>query len=299
MSPQRQLRQTAEQLSRVQSAQERLAALVKLGHDLPTLSANDRCPANQVMGCTAQVWLTVEWAGNNAVSIAADSDSSISRGLAAVLVKAFQGSSPAEIDAADIADIEQLALGPLVAAESRTNAFRNMFCALQKRARALTGELPVFPTLLVTADVLEPQGLFAEAQARFLQPDTAQVDRLAQALRHKQVGVVAHFYMDPQVQGVLTSAAEQWPHIAISGVSSSFCCWVHRSSHCALPLRMHKFIKQAIAGRPCFCSWIPAENQCVDRCGGVLVQIPLSWHRRPVPWQLLAAKPSACLAWTS
>ncbi len=43
-----------------------------------------------------------------------------------------------------------------------------------------------------------------------------QVDRLATLLRDKKIGVVAHFYMDPQVQGVLTSAAQQWPHIHIS-----------------------------------------------------------------------------------
>lgn len=39
---------------------------------------------------------------------------------------------------------------------------------------------------------------------------------LARVLREKQIGVVAHFYMDPEVQGLLTSAAEAWPHIAIS-----------------------------------------------------------------------------------
>lgn len=43
-----------------------------------------------------------------------------------------------------------------------------------------------------------------------------QVDALASLLSTKRIGVVAHFYMDPQVQGVLTSAAAQWPHIAIS-----------------------------------------------------------------------------------
>ena len=32
----------------------------------------------------------------------------------------------------------------------------------------------------------------------------------------KKIGIVAHFYMDPQVQGVLTSAAQRWPHIHIS-----------------------------------------------------------------------------------
>lgn len=35
-------------------------------------------------------------------------------------------------------------------------------------------------------------------------------------LSEKCIGVVAHFYMDPQVQGVLSAAAERWPHIHIS-----------------------------------------------------------------------------------
>lgn len=37
-----------------------------------------------------------------------------------------------------------------------------------------------------------------------------------QALSEKHIGVVAHFYMDPEVQGVLTAAHERWPHIHIS-----------------------------------------------------------------------------------
>jgi quinolinate synthase len=35
-------------------------------------------------------------------------------------------------------------------------------------------------------------------------------------LSEKRIGLVAHFYMDPQVQGVLSAAAERWPHIHIS-----------------------------------------------------------------------------------
>ena len=38
----------------------------------------------------------------------------------------------------------------------------------------------------------------------------------AQVMREKKVGVVAHFYMDPEVQGVLSQASERWPHINIS-----------------------------------------------------------------------------------
>ena len=38
----------------------------------------------------------------------------------------------------------------------------------------------------------------------------------AQVLSEKRIGVVAHFYMDPEVQGVLSAAQEHWPHIHIS-----------------------------------------------------------------------------------
>ena len=37
-----------------------------------------------------------------------------------------------------------------------------------------------------------------------------------QVLAEKRVGVVAHFYMDPEVQGVLAAAAARWPHINVS-----------------------------------------------------------------------------------
>lgn len=42
------------------------------------------------------------------------------------------------------------------------------------------------------------------------------IEELVEVLREKKIGVVAHFYMDPEVQGVLTAAQKLWPHIHIS-----------------------------------------------------------------------------------
>lgn len=47
-------------------------------------------------------------------------------------------------------------------------------------------------------------------------PDEFKVQQLVNVLKEKKIGVVAHFYMDPEVQGVLTAAQKQWPHIHIS-----------------------------------------------------------------------------------
>ncbi len=64
-----------------------------------------------------------------------------------------------------------------------------------------------FPSLVITKDALVPRGAFAEAQAEFLSPDPAAVTRLRALLEDKNAGVVAHFYMDPELQGVLTACA--------------------------------------------------------------------------------------------
>ncbi|KPK14864.1 MAG: hypothetical protein AMJ62_11495 [Myxococcales bacterium SG8_38] len=72
----------------------------------------------------------------------------------------------------------------------------------------------MFPSLRISADALTPQGSFAEAQAAFLRPDPERVATLTKLLREKNAGVVAHFYMDPELQGVLSAC--DWPHIYVS-----------------------------------------------------------------------------------
>lgn len=47
-------------------------------------------------------------------------------------------------------------------------------------------------------------------------PDESKVQELVNVLKEKKIGVVAHFYMDPEVQGVLTAAQKHWPHIHVS-----------------------------------------------------------------------------------
>lgn len=71
-----------------------------------------------------------------------------------------------------------------------------------------------FPSLLVQRDRLTPLGSFAEAQAAYLSPDAETVATLDRLARDKNVGIVAHYYMDPELQGVL--ARLTWPHVWIS-----------------------------------------------------------------------------------
>ncbi len=115
----------------------------------------------------------------------------------------------------DSAVLGQLGLGESVMTRSRANGFLNMLESFKKRARMLLGDLPRFPSLLIGAEHTSAQGAFAEAQNAFLQPDQATVDSLVEQLSAKKVGVVAHFYMDPEVQGVLSSAGESCSSLAV------------------------------------------------------------------------------------
>ncbi|EFJ43789.1 hypothetical protein VOLCADRAFT_106629 [Volvox carteri f. nagariensis] len=213
--------------------------LLELGAALEPLSADQRKGENRVMGCTAQVWLTARLDGaTGRLHFRGWSDSEISRGLVALLVDGLSGCTAEEVlqvahvDAVTALQVikslllpssvlqQRLAgvLGPGVLTPGRTNGFANMIESAKKRARllALPHTMAVFPALRITSDSLEPQGAFAEAQARYLRPDQQQVTQLADLLLEKRIGVVAHFYMDPEVQGVLSAAGELWPHVAIS-----------------------------------------------------------------------------------
>jgi len=249
------------------SARERMGLLIKAARSMAPLPDSARTQSNRVIGCTAQVWVTVSQdQGTGRLNFGGGSDSELSAGVVAVLANALSGLTPDEVLQLDKSAImQQLALASLTTpaatappasdlpspsssatppmTRSRAAAAANILEAMLLRARSLVREYPRFPSLLISAgDMpeqpqqqepsnnggaaaaaaaaasggLTPQGAFAEAQAAYLEPNMAEVLALVHALSTKKIGVVAHFYMDPQVQGVLSSAAEHWPHIAIS-----------------------------------------------------------------------------------
>ncbi len=71
-----------------------------------------------------------------------------------------------------------LGLGPDVVTPSRAINFANLLETARKRVLTLVEQPPRFPSLVISADSLEPQGDFAKAQAQYLMPNAAQVDRL-------------------------------------------------------------------------------------------------------------------------
>lgn len=206
----------AAELQAAGDAISRSRILLQYAQSLPPMPEGARIDANRVMGCTAQVWLSCALAADGTVLVSADSDSELTKGLCAVLATGLTGLTPEEILAVDPACLLSLGLGDAVLTRSRTNGFLNMLEAAKRRSQELLGNAPLFPSLVITRQGTRAQGTFAEAQDQFLRPDAATVDALVHVLEEKKIGIVAHFYMDPEVQGVLSSAAQRWPHVNIS-----------------------------------------------------------------------------------
>jgi quinolinate synthase len=209
--------------------QDRLKFLLDAGrasHASFPFPDEQKVPINRVLGCTSQVWISARLDDKGRVQFMGTSDSSLTLGVLALMMEALSGLAIKEVVSLDAGLVgEGLELGPSLmmlaspSTPSRSSAASNILETMKKRARALgpDGLMPRFPSLLIgSGGRLEPQGAFAEAQAQYLNPDPSQIDLLASILKEKNMGVVAHFYMDPEVQGVLMSVAERWPHVYIS-----------------------------------------------------------------------------------
>jgi cysteine desulfuration protein SufE len=79
--------------------------LISLGGHLPPMPESLKTDAIKVRGCMSQVWMALEWNEKGQLSMQADSDALIVRGLVAVLYILFQGKTAEEIRATDIEGI--------------------------------------------------------------------------------------------------------------------------------------------------------------------------------------------------
>jgi cysteine desulfuration protein SufE len=103
----------------------RIEYVIDLGKDLQPLPDADRIEANKVPGCAAQVWLAVRRAGDRLVFLA-DSDSAISKGNIALLLKLYSDRTPSEILGFDArAALDRLGL-PSALTRQRANGLNSM-----------------------------------------------------------------------------------------------------------------------------------------------------------------------------
>lgn len=113
--------------------EERYAYLIDLGRKLPPLEAEQRNEQTQVRGCMSQVWLVGGATADGSMQFNGDSDSTLVKGLIALLMVMVNQKTPEQILSLDIA-AQFKALG----LESHiTVNRRNGFYSMVERIRGL------------------------------------------------------------------------------------------------------------------------------------------------------------------
>ncbi len=89
--------------------QEKYQYLIELGDELNQFPEEGKVKENLVPGCQSRVWLLKD-VGVETVNFQADSDSSITKGMIALLVKVFSGQKKQEIQNTDLEFLKQIGL---------------------------------------------------------------------------------------------------------------------------------------------------------------------------------------------
>lgn len=114
--------------------EDRIAYVIDLGKALPPLPDVDRVEVNKVPGCAAQVWLAHDVLEGR-LFFRADSDSAISRGNVALLLKLFSGRTSDDILGFDAkAALDRLGL-PQALTRQRANGLNSMVGRIRQSAQ--------------------------------------------------------------------------------------------------------------------------------------------------------------------
>ena len=127
------LAELVEDFEVLEDWEQRIAYVIDLGKALAPLPDADRTEVNKVPGCAAQVWLASGRQEDRLV-FRADSDSAISKGNVALLLKLYSGRAPAEILAFDArAALDRLGL-PQALTRQRANGLNSMVGRIRQEA---------------------------------------------------------------------------------------------------------------------------------------------------------------------
>ncbi len=113
--------------------EERYRYLIDIGRNLPPMDEALKTDSTFVPGCTSKVWMVVRKDEEGRLSLIADSDAHIVRGLIALLLMVYDGARAGDVAGTDIESLfRQIGLDQHLSPNRR-----NGFFAMVERIRAL------------------------------------------------------------------------------------------------------------------------------------------------------------------
>ena len=108
--------------------------LIELGQKLPVFNEEARIDSNLVRGCQSKVWLTAELR-HDKLYFSADSNTAITKGLASLLIRTFNGHLPDEILSAEFFFMQKIGMERFIGTQ-RSNGFASMIKQMKHYAFA-------------------------------------------------------------------------------------------------------------------------------------------------------------------
>lgn len=97
LSLQQRIEKKAQEFASLKDWESRYKKVIELGKNWPGLPAQLQTEESKVRGCQSQVWLHAKLNEQNQVIFSGDSDALLVKGLVALLLEIYSGSTPNEI----------------------------------------------------------------------------------------------------------------------------------------------------------------------------------------------------------
>lgn len=88
---------------------DKYAYLVELGNELKKPEEKEKNDDNLISGCQSKVWIVPELE-NGKMTFKADSDAVITKGIASLLIRVFEGEKPSDVANSDLYFIDKIGL---------------------------------------------------------------------------------------------------------------------------------------------------------------------------------------------
>jgi cysteine desulfuration protein SufE len=125
------LEKIVQRLQATADPKQKYERLIWYAKKLPEMPEADKNAANQVSGCTSQVFVTAQLVDDK-MQFAGDSDSQLVKGLVAILVEGLNGLAPTEVLELRPDFIQTTGLNVSLT-PSRVNGFYNIFQKMQQK----------------------------------------------------------------------------------------------------------------------------------------------------------------------
>jgi cysteine desulfuration protein SufE len=126
--------QIETEFSRFDDWTDKYNYLIELGQSLPIIDEKYKQPQYLIEGCQSRVWLYADFREGK-VYYTADSDAIITKGIASLIIKTFNGLTPDEILSADMSAFDRIGLKEHLS-PTRSNGMVAMIKQIQLYAMA-------------------------------------------------------------------------------------------------------------------------------------------------------------------